>query len=73
MNWVGVTCCDTLRLRAAACAVAMRRRPGARAELLARPGREQRLAYDGMYDTPPVTWYYPATGDAGGANALGYT
>jgi hypothetical protein len=21
----------------------------------------QRLAYDGIYDTPPVTWYYPAS------------
>ncbi len=21
---------------------------------------QQQLAYDGPYDTPPVTWYYPA-------------
>lgn len=21
---------------------------------------QQKLAYDGPYDTPPVTWYYPA-------------
>ena len=29
------------------------------------------LAYDGVYDTPPVTWYYPATSQS--QNTLGYT
>ena len=66
-------------LPAAACAVVLRQAGdrGARPALLSRPvrvQRGQRLAYDGMYDTPPVTWYYPATGNAGGAaNTLGYT
>ncbi len=65
-------------LPAAACAVVLHQSDdrGA-AALLSRPvrvQRGQRLAYDGMYDTPPVTWYYPATGNAGGAaNTLGYT
>ena len=66
-------------LPAAACAVVLRQAGdrGARLALLSRPvrvQRGQRLAYDGMYDTPPVTWYYPATGNTGGAaNTLGYT
>jgi len=33
--------------------------------------RGQRLAYDGMYDTPPVTWYYPSSTTS--ENMLGYT
>eukprot|EP00287_Rhodomonas_sp_CCMP768_P003020 CAMPEP_0196739824 /NCGR_PEP_ID=MMETSP1091-20130531/26402_1 /TAXON_ID=302021 /ORGANISM="Rhodomonas sp., Strain CCMP768" /LENGTH=134 /DNA_ID=CAMNT_0042084607 /DNA_START=12 /DNA_END=416 /DNA_ORIENTATION=+ len=35
---------------------------------------QQKLAYDGPYDTPPVTWYYPAnTGTYfTGENKLGY-
>jgi hypothetical protein len=33
--------------------------------------RQQQLAYDGPYDTPPVTWYYPATTNQ--ENTLGYT
>ena len=33
--------------------------------------RQQQLAYDGPYDTPPVTWYYPAT--TNNENTLGYT
>eukprot|EP00961_Rhodomonas_salina_P282170 3812880-Rhodomonas_salina.1 len=35
---------------------------------------QQKLAYDGPYDTPPVTWYYPAnTGTYfTGENTLGY-
>jgi hypothetical protein len=31
----------------------------------------QRLAYDGTYDTPPVTWYFP--GNQAPSNNLGYT
>ena len=31
----------------------------------------QRLAYDGIYDTPPVTWYFP--GNQAPSNNLGYT
>lgn len=36
-----------------------------------RGARQQQLAYDGMYDTPPVTWYYPA--GSSNENTLGYT
>jgi hypothetical protein len=32
--------------------------------------RHQQLAYDGMYDTPPVTWYFGAQQSQ---NNLGYT
>lgn len=32
--------------------------------------RQQQLAYDGPYDTPPVTWYFPASNNQ---NTLGYT
>ena len=33
--------------------------------------RQQALAYDGPFDTPPVTWYYPASST--NENTLGYT
>ena len=36
-----------------------------------RAGGRTELAYDGPYDTPPVTWYYPATDT--NTNTLGYT
>lgn len=45
-----------------------RRRVGVGVKLL---HRGQRLAYDGMYDTPPVTWYYPQQDNS--QNTLGYT
>ena len=32
--------------------------------------RQQQLAYDGPYDTPPVTWYFPGSSNQ---NTLGYT
>jgi len=41
-----------------------------RGKNMVRVQRGQRLAYDGMYDTPPVTWYYPSSTSE---NTLGYT
>ena len=48
-----------------------RRRVWPRADGVKLLRRGQRLAYDGMYDTPPVTWYYPAQENS--QNTLGYT
>ena len=39
--------------------------------LVGTPARRDELAYDGPFDTPPVTWYYPATSN--NVNTLGYT
>ena len=49
------------------------RRTGGASELfeVRAAARQQQLAYDGPYDTPPVTWYYPATTNQ--ENTLGYT
>ena len=45
-------------------------RPGSLLGRVFGRGPFQQLAYDGPTDTPPVTWYFPATDTQ---NTLGYT